>query len=99
MQLTKEDVARLTKAGYEGFHEPGDDGAILRNVEGRCVFLGEDERCAVYGIRPIGCRIYPLVMRMPERIPTLDPLCPHRGEFRIEPGDIEALNRILEELI
>lgn len=99
MLLTKEDVKRLADAGYEDFLDPEEEGGTLRNVDGRCVFLDKDGICKVYGIRPMGCRIYPLVMRMPERIPILDPLCPYNGEFNIEPEDVAVLDRIVEELI
>lgn len=32
---------------------------ILRHQEGGCRYLGEDERCSIYGARPLGCRIFP----------------------------------------
>ncbi|MDB5295966.1 MAG: hypothetical protein JWO31_1949 [Phycisphaerales bacterium] len=39
----------------------GDDGRpvvekVLPYRDGRCVFLGDDDRCAVYDVRPRSCR-------------------------------------------
>jgi Fe-S-cluster containining protein len=31
----------------------------LRHGRGGCVFLGADQRCTVYGARPLGCRVFP----------------------------------------
>jgi Fe-S-cluster containining protein len=32
----------------------------LKQIDGRCVFLRTDKRCAVYAIRPLVCRAFPL---------------------------------------
>ena len=32
---------------------------ILRHQGGGCRYLGKDERCTIYGARPLGCRIFP----------------------------------------
>lgn len=38
--------------------EAGDLVAACQE-DGRCVFLGEDDRCRVYPVRPVQCRTYP----------------------------------------
>jgi len=32
---------------------------VLRQANGRCRYLGRDDRCSIYSSRPLGCRIYP----------------------------------------
>jgi Fe-S-cluster containining protein len=32
---------------------------VLRHQAGGCRYLGEDDRCTIYGARPLGCRIFP----------------------------------------
>lgn len=33
---------------------------VLRHQNGRgCRYLGDDNRCTIYGARPLGCRLYP----------------------------------------
>lgn len=32
---------------------------ILRHERGGCRYLGSDDRCSIYGARPLGCRIFP----------------------------------------
>lgn len=32
---------------------------VLRQTNGRCRYLGADDRCGIYSSRPLGCRIYP----------------------------------------
>jgi Fe-S-cluster containining protein len=32
---------------------------ILRHQNGGCRYLGDDDRCSIYGARPLGCRIFP----------------------------------------
>jgi Fe-S-cluster containining protein len=32
---------------------------IMRQGKGGCHYLGKDDRCTIYGSRPLGCRIFP----------------------------------------
>jgi Fe-S-cluster containining protein len=65
MLLSTEDIARLEEKGYkkEFFMRVDNAGyAVLRNRRGCCVFyVAEQRRCEVYGVRPSGCRVYPVV--------------------------------------
>lgn len=32
---------------------------VLRHARGRCLYLGDDDRCTIYSARPMGCRVFP----------------------------------------
>ena len=71
MELSSEDVERLEEAGYHREEFAVIKGRVtrLRNVGGWCYFYSvADKKCRVYGKRPLGCYLYPvvyLVMRVP----------------------------------
>ena len=104
MPLTRADIARLEAAGYrrEEFMRIGRDGIPrLRNINGHCVFLDESTgRCRVYSIRPVGCRLYPLVYDPANGEVVVDPECPLAGLVpreevaRLAP----AVKRLVEEV-
>ncbi len=73
MPLTKKDIKKIEKLGYKDFYI--EDSGILRlkNVDEKCIFLGE-KGCKIYSHRPLGCRLYPLVFDGKDVI--LDDLCP-----------------------
>ena len=61
-----------------------------------CVFLltassdpGAEGMCSVYGVRPEGCRKYPIVLN-PKDEAILDDGCPHRSQFP-EPSEDDAI--------
>jgi Fe-S-cluster containining protein len=43
---------------YLGRPESGEP-VVAAEPDGRCVFLGADDRCRVYPVRPVQCRSYP----------------------------------------
>lgn len=96
MELTPEDVKRISEAGFSGFHIDLDDAMTLRNVDGRCFFLDPSGRCGIYDIRPEGCGLYPLVMDISSMTPCLDDGCPHTEEFSIDPDDVMQLANLIE---
>ena len=79
MELSKKDIERLEEKGYrrEEFAVTDDDGvARLRNVDGWCYFYSTaDKKCRVYGKRPLGCYLYPVVYLANEGA-MVDELCP-----------------------
>lgn len=79
MELSEEDVERLERRGHprEGFSKVGADGVPrLRNAGKWCCFYDSAETlCRVYGSRPLGCRLYPIVYSIDGRA-AVDPLCP-----------------------
>jgi Fe-S-cluster containining protein len=93
MTLTEADVGRLAAAGWADFvHETRDGDLMLRNRDGRCVFLGDDG-CRVYPLRPEGCRLYPLVLDLASDRVVRDEFCPHRGEFAVDPDRASRLRQ------
>ena len=98
MPLTEEDIKRIESLGYDrrDFTVKIDGIYRLRNVNGRCFFLDEDNRCKIYEYRPLGCRIYPIVLDL-ERGAVVDDLCPKKNEIREE--DIRRVEPFLRELV
>ena len=39
---------------------------VLKHEGGGCRYLGSDDRCTIYGSRPLGCRIFPFNPRFTE---------------------------------
>lgn len=82
MLLSERDIELLEKAGYtkKSFvrHDP-QGCAQLRNNRGHCVFYdAKRQRCRVYRLRPIGCRIYPVIYSEEEGV-IVDDLCPMKN--------------------
>jgi Fe-S-cluster containining protein len=78
MELSSDDVKRLEEAGYsrDEFAVLGGHVVRLRNVGGWCYFYSlADKNCRVYGNRPLGCRLYPVVYLADEGA-AVDELCP-----------------------
>jgi len=102
MELSSSDIQRLVDAGFhpEDFVVMWDGVPHLRNVDGWCYFYDSKERrCKVYRIRPLGCRIYPVVYVKGEGV-ALDKLCPMRHtvsqkEFMVK---AKALKMLLERI-
>lgn len=76
MELSEDDIRRLERLGYkrDDFAVCENGSCRLRNVNGRCYFLGENG-CRVYEHRPLGCRIYPVVCVEGEGL-AVDAYCP-----------------------
>ena len=79
MLLSMADIRRLERAGYDRrkFVRHDKRGfAKVRNKSGYCVFYdAEKNRCKVYKYRPLGCRIYPVILIEEEGI-VADHICP-----------------------
>ncbi len=79
MLLSDEDIERLERKGYKRdffvrFDKKG--YAVLRNLDGVCVFFDPEKRvCKERAVRPLGCRIYPVVLDEDKGI-VADELCP-----------------------
>jgi len=97
MPLTEEDIERIESLGYDrrDFTIKIDGIYRLRNVNGKCFFL-EGRRCKIYEHRPLGCRIYPVVLDL-EKGAVVDEFCPKRYEVSEE--DIKRIEPILKELV
>lgn len=97
MILTKEDLERIQKAGYkkEEFCLPRSetDGYWqLKNIEKKCFFLNNDGKCTIYSIRPVGCRVYPLVYEPSEDDILIDEDCREAVWFSKQLYDEEQID-------
>ena len=99
MELSRDDIERLTKNGYllEDFAIINGGGASLRNVNGYCYFFNHSEKkCKVYESKPIGCTIYPVVY-VEKKGARVDKLCP-RG-YMITEQEFRTKEKMLYELL
>jgi Fe-S-cluster containining protein len=99
MELSSKDVERLEGAGYRrGEFAVIKGGATrLRNVGGWCCFYSlPDKKCHVYGKRPFGCYLYPVVYLMNEGA-VVDELCP-MGQT-ISGQELATKGKILDKLL
>jgi Fe-S-cluster containining protein len=99
MELSSNDIKRLEKAGYrrEEFAVIDDDVIRLRNINGRCYFYSlADKKCRVYGKRPLGCYLYPVVYLVNESA-IVDELCPM--DQTISEQELRTKGKILVELL
>ena len=79
MLLSEDDIKRLERKGYDRnfFARCESEGYVtLRNCSGYCVFYDvQKKRCKVRAIRPLGCRIYPVIYDEEKGI-VVDNICP-----------------------
>lgn len=100
MLLSRADVKRLERAGYEAHKFVGQDKqgyTKLRNRHGFCVFYdAERHRCRIYRFRPLGCRVYPVIFSEEEGV-VVDDICPVRETVsRVE---LERKGKIVVRLL
>jgi Fe-S-cluster containining protein len=99
MELSSKDIKRLEETGrrLQEFAVV-DDGVIrLRNVGGWCCFYSlSDKKCRIYGKRPLGCYLYPVVYLMNEGA-VVDELCP-MGQT-ISEQELRTKGKILGKLL
>jgi len=99
MELSSEDVERLEGAGYRREEFAVIEGGVtrLRNVGGWCCFYSlADKKCRIYGKRPLGCYLYPVVYLMNEGV-VVDELCPMRQT--ISEQELRTKGKILDKLL
>jgi len=104
MVLTPSDIRRIEKLGYvlEKFAVKSKDGLYkLRNINGHCYFFNKKTTsCRIYDYRPIGCRIYPLILLLDIKVITVDSNCPARSTVTLEDviEKLPLIARVVEEL-
>jgi len=99
MELSNKDIEKLERMGYrrEEFTVMNNGVTQLRNVGGWCYFYSPvEKRCRVYGERPLGCRLYPVVYVVNEGM-MVDELCPM--EQMISKQELRRKGKILENLL
>ena len=99
MNLTREDIIRIEDAGYKtkDFVVTKKGENYLKNFNRQCFFL-TNSGCSIHHLKPEGCRLYPLVYDEENNSIFLDPLCPHKSEFKIGKQDIKNMLKILKKL-
>ena len=99
MELSSKDIARLEETGHrrEEFAVTCNGETRLRNVNGWCFFHSlSDSKCKIYGKRPWGCYLYPVVYSVNEGV-MIDDLCP-MGQT-ISKQELRSKGRILVDLL
>lgn len=102
MILLLSDIDRLATRGYSDFYELKNNFYVLRNIDGRCIFLNPvTGRCVIYDDRPLGCRIYPLIFDEDNGV-LLDKYCPLSSFFAALGNELrigcELLVKFMKEL-
>jgi len=99
MPLTSFDIERISEQRYriKDFVVKRRRERQLKNVNGRCVFLG-DNGCIIYSFRPEGCRLYPLVFNENNGKGVIHDFCPYGHEFKVSRDDMENLFALIKEL-
>jgi Fe-S-cluster containining protein len=103
MLLSSADVKRLERlACRQEFARSGKHGYVrLKNRRGFCVFYDVEKcRCTIYGHRPLGCRIYPVIFSEFEGV-VVDDLCPmkdtiSRSELKRKGKEVMQLLRRID---
>jgi len=104
MILTPSDLVRLKSLGYDpkNFSVLSEDNFYrLKNINGHCFFFDEETTsCKIYKHRPIGCRIYPIIIIPSLKIITVDNECPARYTVTMEDiiDKIPLIAKVLKEL-
>jgi len=99
MELSGKGIKRLEEAGYrrEEFAIIDDSVTRLRNVDGWCYFHNlADKKCRIYGKRPLGCYLYPVVYLVNEGA-MIDELYP-MGQT-ISEQELRTKAKILDKLL
>ncbi|RLE67346.1 MAG: YkgJ family cysteine cluster protein [Thermoprotei archaeon] len=99
MILTPSDIRRISSKGYNVDEYSYYDGRFyrLKNIDNHCYFYDiENGLCKIYGYRPIGCRLYPLIYTLGKGI-TVDKDCPQAD--KIGKKDIERNRKVFERIL
>lgn len=104
MILTPSDIVRIEKLGYdlrEFTVKSSEYFYKLRNVSNHCYFFDNTTKlCKIYEHRPIGCRIYPLVIVLDLGVITVDNICPARDSVEVEDviEKLPLIAKVIKEL-
>ena len=100
MLLSDEDVRLLEKSRYDKFRftrRDKDGYILLRNRRKYCFFYDvAQRRCKAYSVRPLGCRLYPVICTDENAI-IVDHLCPMRGTVTKE--ELQTKGKKVLELV
>jgi uncharacterized protein len=100
MLLSKDDIKRLVKKGYNKkfFLRYDKKGyAQLRNLKGFCVFYDtEKKQCVVYNDKPLGCSVYPVILDVDVGV-IIDSICSSKDS--ISEQEMSDKGKIVIELL
>jgi Fe-S-cluster containining protein len=99
MELSSSDIKRFEETGYRREEFAVIDGGVirLRNVDGWCYFYSlADKKCRVYGKRPLGCYLYPVVYLV-GNCAAVDELCPMG--YTVSAQELRTKGKILVKLL
>jgi Fe-S-cluster containining protein len=100
MLLSGADIKLLEKAGHDPkeFAHLNRQGLLqLRNSRGYCVFYNVQKRsCMIYRLRPVGCRIYPVIYSEKEGV-VVDDICPMMST--VSAAEVNGKTRRLMKLL
>ncbi len=99
MMLTESDIKRIEKLGYSNFWYELDGFLFLKNINGKCIFLGRNGLCTIYQHRPEGCRYYPYICDPETMEIYVDEECPYAAEFLLDKPNAlkELVKKLFEE--
>ena len=99
MPVTGMDIKRIKNQGYryKDFVIRRKRERYLKNVNGKCFFLGDDG-CKIYSSRPDGCRLYPLVYNENTGQAVIHDFCPYGHMFKVSRDDVESIRSLVKEL-
>ncbi|MFW9990483.1 MAG: YkgJ family cysteine cluster protein [Candidatus Odinarchaeota archaeon] len=107
MPLTVKDVMRIsgiTGLPVESFTSIRGGMTVLKNTREndrcQCFFLDTNSHCSIYRIRPQGCRYYPVIWDLDNRIAVLHEYCPYREDFKTQVQQVsERVRKLVLKLL
>lgn len=100
MILLKDDIKRIAALGYNpsNFAIKRGEQFFLKNIEGYCTFFDKESgKCIIYPYRPIGCSLYPIVINIKTKTPSLDTFCPL--SVTTKKHELKRAQRIIKKII
>lgn len=99
MILSSDDIKKIKNLGFKKdfFVMKREGWLMLKNHEGRCVFHN-GLKCTIYNNRPIGCKLYPVILDKETNCAILDKDCPYRNSFKISNSITYKLFNIVKKL-
>ena len=94
MEISNKEIKQIEKLGYSkiDFIDIDRGYKYLKNINGRCFFLTDNNKCKIYTNRPTGCRYYPIILNENKCVIDRDCSC------YIENQKIEIPNNICKKL-
>jgi len=95
MTLTEEDVGRIDALGFTGYYHEVDGYLQLVNMDGNCFFL-RDGKCLINRDKPLGCRLYPLILDVRCDEVMVHNYCEYAHLFTNEESDAQLLRKTID---